>query len=84
MCHGSPGGSSAAVELDEQHANAETEAVDLLIEIEQLEWLEQYVDADNFRRTCLYLTSTSAYLPEPDDRHVLHTAYAIYMKVCFG
>ena len=59
----------------------ETEAVDLLLEVEELGWLEQYVGADNYRRTCLYLTSTSAYLPEPDDMTVLHTAYSIYMKV---
>ena len=60
---------------------AETEAVDLLLEVEELGWLEQYVDKDNYRRTCLYLTSTSAYLPEPDDTTVLHTAFSIYMKV---
>ena len=60
---------------------AETEAVDLLLEVEELGWLQQYVDADNYRRTCLYLTSTSAYLPEPDDQAVLHTAYSIYSKV---
>lgn len=60
---------------------AETEAVDLLLEVEELGWLEQYVDNENYRRTCLYLTSTSAYLPEPDDKTVLHTAYSIYMKV---
>ena len=60
---------------------AETEAVDLLLEVEELGWLEQYIDEENYRRTCLYLTSTSAYLPEPDDKTVLHTAYSIYMKV---
>lgn len=58
--------------------------MDLLLEVEELGWLEQYVDADNFRRTCLYLTSTSAYLPEPDDKAVLYTAFSIYIKVCFA
>ena len=38
-----------------QH-NAETEACDLLMEIEQLELLEQYVDQNSFQRVCLYLT----------------------------
>ena len=38
-----------------QH-NAETEACDLLMEIEQLDLLEQYVDQNSFQRVCLYLT----------------------------
>ena len=42
-----------------QH-NAETEACDLLMEIEQLELLEQYVDNSSFQRVCLYLTRSVA------------------------
>ena len=42
-----------------QH-NAETEACDLLMEIEQLELLEQYVDQNSFQRVCLYLTRSAA------------------------
>lgn len=42
-----------------QH-NAETEACDLLMEIEQLELLEQYVDKNSFQRVCLYLTRSVA------------------------
>ncbi|CAD7696710.1 unnamed protein product [Ostreobium quekettii] len=61
--------------------NAEPEAVDLLIEVDRLELLSQYVDAGNCRRTCLYLTSCSSYLPEPDDMAVLRTAHAIYLKM---
>ena len=38
-----------------QH-NAETEACDLLMEIERLELLDQYVDKNSFQRVCLYLT----------------------------
>lgn len=36
--------------------NAEAEACDLLMEIERLDLLINYVDADAFPRVCLYLT----------------------------
>ena len=49
--------------------------------MDQLAWLEQHVDLGNYVRTCLYLVSTCAYLPEADDRAVLHAALSIYRKV---
>ncbi|KXZ55777.1 hypothetical protein GPECTOR_2g1327 [Gonium pectorale] len=58
--------------------NAEPEAVDLLLEVESLDLLEAHVDSKNFGRTCLYLTSCCAYLPEPDDAAVLRLALRIY------
>lgn len=54
--------------------------MDLLLETEKLEWLVQHVDAKNYGRTCLYLVSCCAYLPEGDDKAVLQTAYDIYSK----
>ena len=36
--------------------NAETEACDLLMEIEHLHLLDGYVDENSFHRVCLYLT----------------------------
>lgn len=36
--------------------NAEAEACDLLMEIERLDLLEQYVDENIYSRVCLYLT----------------------------
>ncbi|THU56768.1 hypothetical protein C4D60_Mb11t20690 [Musa balbisiana] len=39
--------------------NAEPEAVDLLMEVEDLELLVEHVDATNYKRACLYLTSSS-------------------------
>ena len=36
--------------------NAETEACDLLMEIEHLQLLDNYVDENSFHRVCLYLT----------------------------
>lgn len=60
--------------------HAEPEAVDLLLETEKLEWLVQHTDEKNYARTCLYLTSCTAYLPEDDDSKVMQTAYQIYTK----
>lgn len=41
------------------------------LQVEQLAMLVQYVDASNYGRACLYLVSTCAYLPPPDDQEVL-------------
>uniref|UniRef100_A0A7N0UKP4 26S proteasome non-ATPase regulatory subunit 2 homolog n=1 Tax=Kalanchoe fedtschenkoi TaxID=63787 RepID=A0A7N0UKP4_KALFE len=60
--------------------NAEPEAVDLLMEVEDLDLLVEHVDKANFKRTCLYLTSSARYLPGPDDVLVLEIAYTIYLK----
>lgn len=35
--------------------NAEADACDLLIELESLELLPQYVDKDTYKRVCLYI-----------------------------
>lgn len=42
--------------------NAETEACDLLMEIEQLDLLDHYVDENSFQRVCLYLTRSVSLL----------------------
>ncbi|XP_054813663.1 26S proteasome non-ATPase regulatory subunit 2 homolog A [Prosopis cineraria] len=60
--------------------NAEPEAVDLLMEVEDLDMLVEHVDKTNFKRTCLYLTSSARYLPGPDDMLVSDIAYMIYLK----
>lgn len=60
--------------------NAEPEAVDLLMEVEDLDLLVEHVDKTNYKRTCLYLTAAAKYLPGPDDMLVLDIAYTIYLK----
>ncbi|KAI3925638.1 hypothetical protein MKW98_001492 [Papaver atlanticum] len=60
--------------------NAETEAVDLLMEVEDLDLLVEHVDTANYRKTCMYLTGLAIHLPGPDDQFVLDLAYAIYLK----
>jgi len=45
-----------------QH-NAEAEACDVLMEIERLDLLQQYVDCSAFPRVCLYLRRSVIYSP---------------------
>lgn len=59
--------------------NAEADAVDLLMEIESIESLPQFVDSNTFARVCLYMVSCVPLLPPPDDLAFLHTAYNIYL-----
>lgn len=60
--------------------NAEYEAVDILMEVEDPDLLVEHVESTNYKRTCLYLTSAARYLPEPDDTLVLEIAFKIYKK----
>lgn len=60
--------------------NAESEAIDLCIEIEQLHFLEKHTTQLNFQRVCLYLTSCVAYIPDPDNTKVLRCAETLYRK----
>ena len=60
--------------------NAEAEACDLLMEIEQLELLETYVDEAAHSRVCLYLSSCVPYVPDPENSNLLKTALAIFRK----
>ena len=61
---------------------AEAEAVDLLIEVQQLKILlepGQKIDEDNFERICLYLLKCADFMSDPEDyEEVNHTAYTIY------
>ncbi|VEL30313.1 unnamed protein product [Protopolystoma xenopodis] len=51
--------------------NAEAEAIDLCIEIEQLDLLLIHTTKLNYQRVCLYMTSCVAYLSDPDNYKVL-------------
>ena len=63
-----------------QH-NAEPEAVDLLMEIEQLPRIVQYCGELNYERVCLYLLSCSAYASDPEEmKKAFRAAYDIFMK----
>ncbi|KAI5954327.1 RPN1 [Candida jiufengensis] len=58
---------------------AEADAVDLLLEIESIDKLPEFVDDSTYARACLYVTSVVPYLAPPDDISFLNTAFAIYL-----
>lgn len=60
--------------------NAETDACDLLMEIERLDFLHDVVESTTFQRVCLYLTSCVSYVADPEDAVLLKTALRIYRK----
>ncbi|XP_019716876.1 26S proteasome non-ATPase regulatory subunit 2 [Hippocampus comes] len=60
--------------------NAEHEACDLLMEIERLDMLEDYIDENAYGKVCLYLTSCVSYVPEPENSALLRCALKIFRK----
>jgi len=63
-----------------QH-NAEAEAADLLMEVQQLKKLigSPFVDERNYERVCLYLLRSADFLVDPDDLYSIYSSvFAIY------
>lgn len=60
--------------------HAEADAVDLLLEIENIERLPQFLDESTYARVCLYMVSCVPLLAPPDDVSFLQTAYTIYLS----
>lgn len=60
--------------------NAEADAVDLLLEVESIEKLPQFLDSSTYARVCLYMVSCVPLLAPPDDVAFLQTAYSIYLS----
>ena len=60
--------------------HAEAEACDLLMEVEQLDLLHQYVDDSAYNRVCLYLVSCVPFVPDPENTNLLKTAFQIFRK----
>lgn len=64
-----------------QH-NAEPEAVDLLMEVEQLSKLIEFSNENNYERVCLYLLSCAQYAADTEEMtNAYTTAYRIYIKL---
>jgi 26S proteasome regulatory subunit N1 len=58
----------------------EPEAVDLLMEVENLDKLLQFTTEHNYERVCLYLLSCAQYAADPEEMmRAFRTAYDIYM-----
>uniref|UniRef100_A0A8C5CGN9 26S proteasome non-ATPase regulatory subunit 2 n=1 Tax=Gadus morhua TaxID=8049 RepID=A0A8C5CGN9_GADMO len=60
--------------------NAEHEACDLLMEVERLDMLENYIDDNAYAKVCLYLTSCVSYVPEPENSALLKCSLNIFRK----
>lgn len=60
--------------------NAEADACDLLMEIEQIDLIANQTEKDTYQRVCLYLLSCVPYVPEPEDSILIRTALKIYQK----
>lgn len=61
--------------------NAEAEAVDLLMDIERLDLIPNYIDTDDVaQRVCLYMTSCVPYVPDPENTNLLKTSLNIFLK----
>lgn len=60
--------------------NQEADAIDLLLETDNISELPQFVDKEIFKRVGLYLVSCVPLLPPPDDLAFLQTAYTIYLE----
>ncbi|KAE8539114.1 hypothetical protein D1P53_005485 [Cryptococcus gattii VGV] len=60
--------------------NAEADAVDILLEVENISAITDYVDDKTFERVCRYMVSCVPLLVNPDDNAFLETASIIYSK----
>lgn len=62
-------------------SQSETDACDLLLEVEKLEKLIDYCDKDNYRRICQYLKAASKYHLDPENMQILRVSYDIFKKM---
>ncbi|WWC67906.1 uncharacterized protein I206_101824 [Kwoniella pini CBS 10737] len=60
--------------------NAEADAVDILLELENVHEIVELTDDKNFERVCRYMVSCVPLLVPPDDSAFLETASKIYAK----
>ncbi|XP_014614371.1 PREDICTED: 26S proteasome non-ATPase regulatory subunit 2-like [Polistes canadensis] len=60
--------------------NAEIQACDLCLEIDQIHFLRDYLDCNNFLRVCHYLTSCAAYSEEMEKQQILEFVYDQYIR----
>ena len=59
--------------------HSENEAIDLLLEVEKLEFLHQFCNKGNFHRICQYLLASSNYAADTDEmKQILKVSHQIY------
>ena len=65
--------------LIKQHC--ENDAIDLLIEVESLDDIKNYINENNYKKICLYLLSIANYSADTDEyRSILELVYDIYFN----
>ncbi|KMQ97312.1 26s proteasome non-atpase regulatory subunit 2-like protein [Lasius niger] len=67
------------IAFDMKH-NAEIQACDLCLEIDELNFLAEHLDSTNFARVCHYLISCAAYSEDTERRQILEFATEQYLK----
>ncbi|XP_050460857.1 26S proteasome non-ATPase regulatory subunit 2-like [Cataglyphis hispanica] len=67
------------ISFDIKH-NAEIQACDLCLEIDELNFLAEHLDSTNFTRVCHYLISCAAYSEDTERRQILEFATEQYLK----
>ncbi|XP_018312678.1 26S proteasome non-ATPase regulatory subunit 2 isoform X2 [Mycetomoellerius zeteki] len=67
------------IAFDTRH-NAEIQACDLCLEIDELNFLTEDLEPTNFARVCYYLISCAAYSEETERRQILEFATEQYLK----
>ncbi|XBW35983.1 hypothetical protein QEN19_001556 [Hanseniaspora menglaensis] len=60
--------------------NGETDAVDLLSEIDNIELISEYADSANHHRVCKYMVACAPLLPQEESKEFLGAAYKIFFK----
>lgn len=59
--------------------HSENEAIDLLLEVEKLDFLHQFCNKSNYNRICQYLLASSNYAADTDEmKQILGIAHQIY------
>ena len=62
--------------------HSESEAVDLLLEVEKLETIMDFVNQNNYKRICLYLMTSSNYAADSDEmKCILEIAFNIHYLI---
>nr|CAD7424987.1 unnamed protein product [Timema monikensis] len=67
------------VSFDMSH-NAEIQACDLLMEIDEIDRLRDYIDTSNYSRVCLYLISCALYVDKPEYIKIINLVLDFFLK----
>lgn len=61
--------------------SSEVDAIDLLAEIDALDRILPYIDKDNYKRICLYISTSADYSADPEEmRKTLNVCFHAYLR----